>query len=198
MQNIADKIRATLSFNGTILTPVDRSLIKQINSDTTFITIEQPLSTHTDILAGINMFAGLGDAEQSYINIESVEFLAQSGNVVDYDVETQSGLFKLLGICHEGGARLLNPNGQAKILSVTPNPSDKTLEIEFSLNENGFVELILINNMGQMVKIFYSECDNVIGTKKIKSNISDLNSGEYLLILQTSTYIESKNIIITK
>ncbi len=36
-------------------------------------------------------------------------------------------MFTFLGICTEGGARLVNPNGAAELMQINPNPADKDI-----------------------------------------------------------------------
>ena len=60
-----------------------------------------------------------------------------SGNKVDFDIKTENGTFKLLGICREGGTRLFNPTGKVEIMQINPNPASDDIEISFNLIENG-------------------------------------------------------------
>jgi len=56
------------------------------------------------------------------LDIVDINLIDASGNTLEYDFEKQSGVFKLLGICNEGGKRLFNPNGKAiNMMIISPN-----------------------------------------------------------------------------
>ena len=134
------------------------------------------------------------------MSISNFKLYDAFGNVVDYDVEYQFGTFKILGLCREGGTRLINPFSNAGITNISPNPTESILNIELSLTESGYTNLCLYNNLGEKVMTIYEHSENqAVGfniQKVISTDISVLGSGQYLLILRTPTYSESKQIII--
>jgi hypothetical protein len=122
----------------------------------------------------------------------------ESGNRVnsDIEIEKQSGLFKLLGICREGGTRLINPTGKAEILSIIPNPASDDVEINVNLIEDGFSTLSVYNVNGLKLREF--KFDDGTGLKSIEINAREFDNGLYFIKLQTPTVIENKKLMIVK
>ena len=58
------------------------------------------------------------------------------------------GNFKLLGVCKEGGDRLLNPQGHVALSVIKPNPANNNIEIEYELRETTKTCLYIINLTG--------------------------------------------------
>jgi 2-polyprenyl-3-methyl-5-hydroxy-6-metoxy-1,4-benzoquinol methylase len=102
-----------------------------------------------------------------------------------------------LGVCQEGGKRLINPNGKIAISSVKPNPAEDNIEVELELIEKSGYILSIINTNGQTVREIIKS--NIItGLTYEKIDISDLASGVYNLILQTESERISKLFLILK
>jgi hypothetical protein len=153
-----------------------------------------PVDVETgDTLATIWFRAGLGNAELSKLELTYIE--AIGGNTT---ITHEDGTFKLLGICYEGGTRLFNANSKAGIESVNPNPAENMLEVDLQLNEEGQTELLIYNMQGEKVKELFKQTAGSIGAKNLKSDISDLSSGQYYLVLITPTYITTKNLVIMR
>ena len=162
-----------------------------LNFSTSKIKLTNLPITNTEI-AKIKFIAGLGNTELSILNLENVHPIGDTAKI-----ETQPGIFKLLGVCPEGGNRLLNPSGKIKIASIKPNPSDNEIEVELELVEKTGYKLIIVNSNGQTVK----EITRVNTSKGIsleKIGVSDLASGVYNLILQTESERISKLFLIMK
>jgi hypothetical protein len=51
---------------------------------------------------------------------------------------------------------------------------------------------------GEKVKELFKQTAGSIGAKNLKSDISDLSSGQYYLVLITPTYITTKNLVIMR
>ena len=109
-----------------------------------------------------------------------------------------NGKFTLLGVCREGGARLINPNTKAAIVSVSPNPTDGKVEIEISVIEAGKTELAIYNTLGEKVAIIYESESPQRGASTFTLNTNEIGAGQYLLRLTTPTFVESKILIIMK
>ena len=196
---IATQFSANICFQRTITSPVDLGRIKQQTLDTSIITVLGEIP-NSNLFANIPMIASLGSVEETDLSISNFKLYDAFGNVVDYDVEYQFGTFKILGLCREGGTRLINPFSNAGITNISPNPTESILNIELSLTESGYTNLCLYNNLGEKVMTIYEHSENqAVGfniQKVISTDISVLGSGQYLLILRTPTYSESKQIII--
>jgi hypothetical protein len=175
--SIAPNFEALVRFQKTILAPIDNSNFNIINNSV-YLKINGTIGSSEE-LSQIHVIAGLGNVEETYLDVIDFGLVDNSGKKVDYDFDTQSGRFKLLGICKEGGTRLINSDTKAVMLNISPNPTDGIINIEFSLTEKGLTQISIYNVMGEKVKTLFSEDVNEYNTIKIESSINDLGSGEY-------------------
>jgi hypothetical protein len=194
--SIAPNFEATIRFQRTILYPENPSSINFVN-DSIYITINGTIGTSLEI-AEIPVIAGLGIVEETLVDIVDMKLKDKNGNYVEYDFEKQSGTFKLLGICYEGGTRLFNPNSQAGILSIAPNPADDNLEIVVSLIESGNTDLSIYNTMGEKIMTVLSTQSPESGIQIFDIDTKLLSTGQYYLQLRTPTHIENQIIKIVK
>jgi hypothetical protein len=72
------------------------------------------------------------------------------------------------------------------------------LEVDLQLNEEGQTELLIYNMQGEKVKELFKQTTGSLGAKNLKSDISNLSSGQYYLVLITPTYITTKNLVIMR
>ena len=186
-------IKTDLSFNSTILLPLDFASQK-IDETTSKITLDSLMFTKSlgDTLTKVRFKVGLGNSDVCELTLSNFETLGGSANI-----SIQNGKFKLLGVCPEGGKRLINPNGKIQITSVKPNPAEDKIEIELQLLETTGYRLLIVNSNGQTIR----EINKTKSTKGIvleNIEINDLASGVYNLILQTESERISKRFLILK
>ncbi|MEI6089226.1 MAG: choice-of-anchor D domain-containing protein [bacterium] len=178
-----------LIYNPTLLSPRDYSG-ESINNMNSKISFKNLPITGPD-LTKIKFTVGLGNAQSCDLILEHVKPIGGTANI---DVE--NGTFKLLGICREGGTRLINPTGKAEILSIMPNPASEDIEIKVNLIENGATIVSIFNSNGMKIKEY-----NIIGEtgqKTINLNAKDFSNGLYFIQLQTPTVLENQKLMIIK
>lgn len=78
-----------------------------------------------------------------------------------------------------------------------PNPFNPTTTIPYQLPEKAFVELIVINSIGQEVKKLVSEYQEA-GYYKVQFNGGNLSSGVYFCRLRVGEIVITKKMILTK
>lgn len=195
--NLIAEYKAKVRFQKSILSPVDESLFFGFTADSTILEVEGTINANSDVLANIEFVAGLGSVPSTTLDILDFKWLDDTGIPIEYDTETESGTFKLLGICPEGGPRLINPDGIVSV-DAKPNPSSGVMTIDMNLIENGRTTLEMYNISGKSVKNLFDKVINKYGSYSVTFETNDLNTGEYVLILKTSTTIHSKKIYITK
>lgn len=144
-----------------------------------------------DTLKEIPFFVALGNSTHCPITLSNVE--THGGYA---DITLVSGWFKLLGVCFEGGARLVNPNSKSGILNFYPNPSENLLEINISLTEVGLTRLIPFNSLGEKVTISFEQIILRPTTISTKFNTIDLAPGQYILQLATPSFVQNEIICI--
>ncbi len=190
----AASLKVDLEFNPTLLFPLDYDLIL-IDNKTAKISIENlPIDKlDGEILANIRFKVGLGNSENCKLILSNAETVGGTA-----EIQVIDGTFTLLGICEEGGTRLLNPYNKAGIGSISPNPAENLISIELSLTEFGNTELSLYNLLGEKVLTIYSESVSQKSKVEVNSDISKIGSGQYLLIFQTPTYTETRRLLILR
>ena len=186
-------LKTDLSFNSTLLLPLDIAT-KKIDVTTSKIILDSLLLKNAvgDTLTKVRFKVGLGNSDFCDLTLSNVETLGGSA-----DISIQNGKFMLLGVCPEGGKRLINPNGKIQITSVKPNPAEDKIEVEVELLELSGYKLSIMNSNGQSVREI-SCTNNNFGTNSINIDISNLSSGVYSLILQTESERITKMFLILK
>ncbi len=180
---LATDYEATIRFQRTLLAP-SGSIDWQSTVDSIYITIKGKIGNTVE-LSEIPVIACLGSTEETSIDVVEMNLLDASGKPIEYEFEKQSGIFTLLGVCREGGTRLINPDEEAGIINISPNPAEKSLNIEISLIEEGQTELSIFNSFGESVQSVFSANNETTGTNKFKADISKLANGVYYVILKT-------------
>jgi len=78
-----------------------------------------------------------------------------------------------------------------------PNPFNSSTKIKFSLPNSGFTSLKIYDVTGKVVsELINSELEK--GSYEITCNLSELTSGIYFYVLESSTYKESRKMILIK
>jgi hypothetical protein len=126
----------------------------------------------------------LGMSDTTPLSITSFDLIDGQGQTADCDANTDNGLFHVLGVCDQGGPRLINPDGQVQITS--PNSAAGTGNVEIRTTEIGTTRLLLTNGLGQTVlKVLDGEVDP--GDHVYTIDTRPLATGQYFLVLSTST-----------
>ncbi|MCL5991444.1 MAG: choice-of-anchor D domain-containing protein [Bacteroidetes bacterium] len=196
IQAIATNFKSKVRFQRSILAPLDRKSISTFSNDSVIIDVTGEISNNTE-LASIPVVAALGTTTETTLDLLEFNLYDDSDNIVDYDIETRSGKFKILGICEEGGKRLLDMSEKVQMLLINPNPASDEAEIEFELIENDRTQLIITNILGEMVLTLFDGIPES-GRKKIIFNTNDLIQGNYYVILKTPTIIKTQRVCIVK
>jgi hypothetical protein len=183
LTTLATNYEVVIRFQKTILAPENLSNVKIVN-DSTYMTFNGKLVNSTEILS-IPLIAGLGSVGETSIDIIEFNLTDNVGNKIDYNFEYESGIFHLLGICEEGGKRLINPNSNGELINISPNPNDGNLKVELNLIENGFTKLKIYSYSGQLV--YEKQINSMTGNMEFDINIENLSNGIYFVNLQTPT-----------
>ncbi|MEI6089129.1 MAG: choice-of-anchor D domain-containing protein [bacterium] len=197
LENIAltaPNFDARIRFQKTLLTPIDKQN-RNIVNDSVYINIKGSFGTSQE-LAQIPVMAGLGNVEETTIDIVDFVLSDNLGNVVNYDIETTSGKFKLLGICREGGTRLILPTGKVEILAIIPNPASDDVYINLNLIEDCFTTLSVFNSNG--IKLKEYNLTGATGLQTINIDARGFDNGLYFIQLQTPTVVTNQKLMIIK
>lgn len=180
-----------LTFNPTVLTPVN-GVYKLIDESLAELTLENIKPLNNGNLTTLIFNTGLGNSE--YTDLKIIEVITRDA---DANIETIDGKFTLLGICYEGGARLINPNGKAGIKQISPNPAnDNVLKVIIENIEVGRKNLYIYNSIGHKIEEIILE--PMIGEFTINIDLNNYPSGVYTIIYNSSTVTDTKKFTITK
>jgi hypothetical protein len=138
------------------------------------------------VLSDIWFYSALGDSECSAVNVKSFKWTGS----LPCAVEKRHGEFCLIGVCKDGGPRLIDPKGKVELRSVRPNPFDDKAEIELFVIEKGRTKLRVLSTLGETVAVVV-DASLPEGAHTIGFDAGALSSGSYLLVLETPTVIKT-------
>lgn len=187
-------INAKFYFNHTLLAPLDYQAT-YFDKETSFIDLQGlPLiKTPGEVLTNLRFIAGLGNSVSSKLKLEDINAINGTS-----DFKVQNAEFTLLGICTEGGLRLINPDAGEVMKKIIPNPASNTVNLQYQLSEKGYTELTIVNSVGiEFKKIVLSGADNYL-LQSMNIDLTEFSNGVYYLIVKTPATVESKSIMILK
>jgi hypothetical protein len=143
-------------------------------------------------LLNLPFIAALGNDSCTAVTIDSFAWNAQN-----ITVTTQNGNFCLSNVCYQGGPQLINPNGTVSLSDPIPNPSNNSIEIGYSLIEQGQTTLILYDLLGHEV-LRMVDAAMPPGTYTVVADVSALPAGTYVYSLRTPTIVMSNHLQISR
>jgi len=186
-------ISVDLSFNPTLLYP-EGYTIASIDDYTAKIRLtDLPVNISVgDALTNVKFKSALGNAEECALILSNAETIGGKA-----DITLEQGKFTLLGVCREGGTRLINPGGEFMFKNIVPNPAKEYINVIFNLIEKGRIELVLTNILGGVVREISKDVQE-LGMQSEYIFLEDIPQGYYILRLKTPTMIESKSVSVIK
>ncbi len=174
-----------LTFNKTILEPLDKSFSSYVENDsrTLKVFVEKNL-VEDSILTTLRFRVGLGNDTITPLQISNSYPLGK-GKLV---IQEKSGQLVLHGICKEGGIRLFEPDGILNFGNIYPNPTEGTTYLSFAIPEDGRTKIEVYDNTGSLVNCIMDEYLNK-GTYTLEFDFRCFETGIYLLILRTPNNI---------
>ncbi|PKL78481.1 MAG: hypothetical protein CVV25_11360 [Ignavibacteriae bacterium HGW-Ignavibacteriae-4] len=195
LSEVATNFTATVSYNSSLLAPIDKSMSVSTEDDKSYIKITGHLSGVSQI-AAIPMKVGLGTADRSGLVITEFQLYDANGDSVDYDIEPGVGEFNVLGICEEGGKRLINPNGEVN-MQVIPENQFGNARVSLMLIETGQTEIDIYDQIGNKIETIYSGIPSA-GQKEINLDLSKYANGRYYIKLTTPTITKTEIIEVVR
>ncbi len=195
-----DSISGSLTFNATVLYPVENTPKGSLNQATGMRTINLGIPIPNNLqndqsIITLKFMATLGDSAGTDINYDSLITWRQ-GSVIPSNIIINPGRVEV-DICRQGGDRLINFNGAVGLYLISPNPANEECEIEFSVTESGYSQLYIMNVNGQIVKTIESG-KFISGKQKAKASLNDIAPGFYYIVLQTPTQKRVKYLEVIK
>jgi hypothetical protein len=170
-----------LAFNSTLLLPAENTYQFTESNGTRFLRLSLPIANYSNgILSKIKMISALGNAEETALKMQNIKIVG--GTAI---MDSLNGKFSLLGICKEGGTRLVNPAGSVQLFLIKPNPSSESATVEYLSNERGRTKLFITNMIGEIVKTIIDSENCNFGLQSTSIDLSGLSTGKYYVVLQT-------------
>lgn len=169
---------ARISFNHTMLVPVDGTPAGRIENGDRVIDIAADFSSGMQVLSELRFVATLGNAASTPLRIET--FAWDNGTV---QVTRIDGRFDM-PICREGGERLVDGSGTLRLGPNHPNPFNATTIIEYEVIERGNTRMEVLDQLGRRVALLlHAEVEP--GAYRVAFDAGALPSGLYWCVLHT-------------
>ncbi len=179
-QTAATSIRATLRFNATLLDPIGTTPRGTIVGQERSIPLEMPLASVTgNVLATLSFRVLLGNDISSALSLEDAEAVD-----APIDIQTESGAFRLVGVCTDGGTRLVRETGEGGILKIRPNPLNGNGELSIRTVESGRTKVVVIDMFGQEVMVLH-DGELAVGEHQLPIQRGELPTGSYTILMAT-------------
>jgi hypothetical protein len=184
-RNGITSLTADLCFDASVLLPVGGTDFGRTDGNARMVPITIPLigaETGGGSLLQLEFMALLGDSDRTVLRLDNVAFTP--GATVRSLIAP--GVFSLDRTCRIGGTRRVDGSGNLALKPVRPNPATGSVEVEFSVVESGYTEIVLLDLLGQQVAKLHSGPIDP-GAYVINLDIGGLPSGLYRLVLMTPT-----------
>jgi WD40 repeat protein len=181
-----------VAFNPSLLSPRSHT-INFINDTLATISIKDvPVSSNGNgKIITLRCDIGLGNAELSELTLLNVK---ENSGIVPLTIK--NGTFKLLGVCYEGGARLVSTSKNTSLMSINPNPSDGMINVSINMLEKGKHTVRILDSRGFLID--ESVHDLQQGPMNLQYDSLEFITGMYFIQLQTPTQSTIERFIIQK
>lgn len=177
----ATEVTFTLRFNATLLAPSGTAPRGSLDAGERLVSLRVPIGASDTTVYLLRVTAALGNDSTTALGVE-----AAATNAAGVAVTGRDGLFRLLDLCREGGARLLNPDGVVAMSRVRPNPVSDDIAFELDIIETGVTTIALVDLRGTAVRTFV-QWPLPRGHNLIRLDARDVPAGLYFLTVGTPT-----------
>jgi WD40 repeat protein len=179
-----------LNFNNTLLLPVGfKATVVDAENSISSIHFEN-IPAITGEIARVRCRVALGNAPSCRLFLTNVVPIGGPSYV-----QTREGVFTLLGLCEEGGSRLLNPTGRTGVVALTVQ--NERIELELDRAEAGTAQLSITNQIGQTV--YSATLPHSEVTSSFESiSTTNFSSGVYFVTFSTATTNQTIPVMIVK
>jgi hypothetical protein len=181
LESGATSISAELRYNATLLSPIGSTPVGRLEAGERVhllndLRIDRPLA---DTLIVLQFLATLGNAAGTPLTLGQLSTENRNATIT-----AVPGYFSLLGLCEEGGARLVDATGTLTLQQNHPNPFNARTTITFEIIERGITRLLVKDILGRTVAVLVDRWLEP-GQYAHSFDASALPSGSYLCFLQT-------------
>ena len=197
---------ATLSFNGSMLYPVDvigegtLSAAMQLTHDWDAaagrVTVHADggrLDGDGDLLAYVRCLVLIGDDSTTALRPADADFRHPALQVERY----RDGRFTLTGYCLADGTRLVGRSGGLLLAPPTPHPVSTTATVRYTLPFDGEHALVLYDAQGREAATV-AEGSAPAGAHTATFDCADLPAGTYILVLRSGNAVVTERMTVLR
>lgn len=177
----ANGIATEIEFNSTLLEPLDKSLLYEINDNVGRLYLNIPTNFSNEIITNLKFKVGLGNDTISPIRFNNTAMVGNDKTVLS----TRNSEFKLTGLCYDGGTRLIDPNGGIVLNPPNPNPVRSRSTINFKNLVSGNVNIYISDISGRIVKSLVNTQFSA-GEHSVELSAVGIPAGIYFYTYETS------------
>ncbi|TAE30509.1 MAG: T9SS C-terminal target domain-containing protein [Candidatus Kapaibacterium sp.] len=144
-------------------------------------------------LLNIKAVSVAGNTDVSPILLENFQWDA-TGSVNVESVEQSQFTAKP---CAAGGKRLVTSAKATQLAVIAPNPAKDEVSISYTLREDGFVEILLVDMNGKTAQILLSE-EQAAGDYTTTKALKNIPSGSYTVRLSTQNGVVTKRVNVVR
>ncbi len=100
-------------------------------------------------------------------------------------------------VCTAGGKRLVTSAKATQLAAIAPNPAKDEVSIPYTLREDGFVEIALVDMHGKTAQLLLSE-EQTAGEYTITKALKNVPSGAYTVRLSTQNGVVTKRVSVVR
>ena len=156
------------------------------------ITVTQPAPPGLGVHAELECLVMLGNDDSTGLSLENFQWLNGVASTT-----VLPGSFRALGICYEGGARLMAGSAAPQLLPNVPNPFNPSTTIRFMLPAEMHADLRVYNALGREIRALHSGLLPA-GVHESLFDASGLPSGTYFTVLKTVEGISARKMTLMK
>lgn len=196
IQNDISGFEFRIDFDASLLVPRFQADFDSIGLERRYLRFSLPFDKEIEYSDGdkfhdLNFTATLGKDSTTSLNVETITQIGDGKLILEYD----DALFRLLDLCYEGGARLIDTYGRFTLEQNAPNPARNKTQINFEVIEKGQTRLLIYDMNGNLVD--FALQDNLeLGNHSIEINTSKYPAGNYFYILESPTLRNTRKMTI--
>ncbi|MBK9248097.1 MAG: T9SS type A sorting domain-containing protein [Ignavibacteria bacterium] len=182
---ISSKVTCKLSFDATMLLPLEPMPVGSLDSSRRTVTYVADRILNSDTLLLLPMLTMLGMDSMVTVRIDSIYF---DDGGCPLKIQADSVTIKLIDLCTEGGSTRLLVGSPITQISLLPNPANDNPNIVLVLAEDTPVTISLINTLGQEVMVMRDELPR--GSHRMTMDATDIPVGMYSLRMTTRSEVK--------
>lgn len=183
--NTIEKIEFDLSFNSSLLLPLDQYLSSSINHMNRTVKYQVNIedSSKGNELCRLRFKVALGNDTISTLKLSNISLYGD----IKVKLSEKDGNFYLTGYCNDGtGPRLFDSEGRIYLEQNQPNPFSESSVINYEVVEHGHTSIIVTDLLGRKALTLVDEYLTP-GAYSTSIDASELTPGVYHYILKTPT-----------